>query len=193
MSDYTVIQAVSSTIQEMLRQNITLSTDPQIKNIPIDLRSPKDLQIANVSSVVSVWLYRVIRDGDLLNAPPQRIAVNQHLTQPLPLTLHYLVTPISPKVGDEQALLGRVIQVLNDHAILRGSDLTGVLDHSDEQLRVVLEPLSLEELTRVWLALSEPYKLSTSYMVQVVKIDSDREPVQKIPVVIKNTTFSEIV
>jgi hypothetical protein len=193
MSDYTVIQAVSSTIQEVLRQNITLSSDPQIKNVPIELRSPKDLQIANVSPAVSVWLYRVIRDGDLLNAPPHRVAFNQQLNQPLPLNLHYLVTPISAKVGDEQALLGRAIQVLNDHAILRGSDLMGVLDHSDEQLRVALEPLSLEELTRVWLALAEPYKLSASYVVQVVKIDSDREPVQKTPVVVKDTIYSEIV
>ena len=52
----------------------------------------------------------------------------------------------------------------------------------DETLRITLEPLPLEELTRVWEALEESYQLSLAYTVQAVTIDSDREPVQ-VPVV----------
>ena len=34
-------------------------------------------------------------------------------------------------------------------------------------------PLTLEELTRVWHAVQKPYRLSVSYDVRVIKIDSE--------------------
>jgi hypothetical protein len=43
-----------------------------------------------------------------------------------------------------------------------------------EELRIVLCRLTLEELTRVWHALREPYRLSVCYQVRVVQIESRR-------------------
>jgi len=92
----------------------------------------------------------------------------------------------------QQTVLGKVLQVFNDHAILRGSDLQISLSGSTEELRLILETLTLEELTRVWDALQEPYQLSVSYLVQVVSIDSSNEPVVTSPVLTRNTTHSQI-
>ena len=56
-----------------------------------------------------------------------------------------------------------------------------------------LETLTLEELTRVWFSLSEPYDLSVSYEVQVVSIDSDDEAVEEPPVLVRTSQYEQIV
>jgi hypothetical protein len=192
MSDYPVISAVSQTLKSLLTANITQSTDSQVKNVPIELLSPRELQDKNESLAVSVWLYRVARMSDMLNEPPQRVAPNLIAATPLPLLLHYLVTPISGDALTRHALMGKVLQVLNDHSIVRGADLQGILQGATDQLRVALEALSLEDLSLVWDALSEPYQLSVSYVVQTVSIDSALEPVNTTPVLQKQTVYSKI-
>ncbi len=192
MSDYSVISAVSQTLKNMLTVNITKSSDNQIKNVPIELISPKAMQDASEDLGVSVWLYRVARVPEMLNEPPERRSPTQIARVPLPVQLYYLVTPVSNDPLSRHALLGKVLQVFNDHAILRGADLQGVLQGTPEQLRVNLEATSLEDLSLVWEALSEPYQLSVSYLVQAVKIDSDFEPVQSSPVVEKETKYTQI-
>jgi hypothetical protein len=192
MSDYTVISAVSSTIQGILKQNITASSDPALHGVDIYLLSPKEMQDAGNSLGISLWLYKVTRMSEMLNEPPQRISPNQIQRTPLPVLLFYLITPFSPDPGTRHILLGRVLQVLYDHAILRGSDLQGVLEGTTEQLRVNLEALSLEELSLVWEALSEPYQLSVTYLVQVALIDSEFAPVKSGTVIEKETTYSQI-
>jgi len=192
MSDYTVISAVSSTLKEILKQNITLSPDAELNGVEIYLLSPKEMQDAGNSVGISVWLYKVSRMAEMLNEPPERIGPNQVARVPLPVLLFYLITPITSDPETRHTLLGRVLQVLNDHSILRGSDLQGALEGTTEQLRVNLEALSLEELSLVWEALSEPYQLSVTYLIQVAKIDSDLEPVKSSPVIEKEATYSQI-
>src|SRR5258708_26819518 len=122
MSDFTAIRAVSHTLLELLKQAITANPDPQLNSVQIDLRSPKELS-SSKKTVVSLWLYRVTRDPDLLNRPGSRPAPNQRVIQPLPIHLYYLVTPMSPQPDDEQVLLGRVMQVFNDHTIVQTAHL----------------------------------------------------------------------
>ncbi len=192
MSDFTAIRGVSLTLKELLRQAITLSSDPQLNGVPIDLRSPKELSGVSVTTV-SLWLYRVTRDADLLNRPPFRPSPNQQLTQPLPVHLYYLLTPISMQPEDEHVLLGRILQTFNDHTVAQGADLQDTLAGSSEHLRIALETLTVEELTRIWQALSEPYRTSVTYEVQVVNIDSDLEPQRTAPVQVREATYAEIV
>lgn len=192
MSDYTVISAASDTLRQLLRANITTSSDPQLNGVEIYLLSPKEMEQASHSVGISVWLYKVSRMAEMLNEPPERKLPNQVTRTPLPVLLYYLVTPITADPLSRHMLLGKVLQVLNDNAIVRGLDLQGVLKGTTEQLRVNLEALTLEELSLVWEALSEPYQLSVTYLVQVVKIDSDREPVNASPVVEKEATYVQI-
>jgi len=193
MSDFTVVKAVTDTMKQILTDGITNNPDPQLNGIQIDLRSPKEMRLANNASGISLWLYRITRDPDLLNNRPERISPNQVRSTPLPVHLYYLVTPLVSRPEDRQTLIGRVLQLYNDHTVLRGTDLKDSLQGSAEEFRVTLETLTLEELTRVWFSLSEPYDLSVSYEVQVLKIDSDLEAVQTAPVLVRQTTYSQIV
>ena len=195
MSEFTAVRAVSKTLQALLTDAITNSPDPQLHNVPIDLSSPRELRDSahgNPVNAISLWLYRVARNADLLNAPPER-SDDQLKRQPLPVDLFYLVAPITATPDNEQALLGKVLQVFAAHAILRGTDLKDDLEGETTELRLTLEPLGLEELTRVWTALAEPYQLSASYHVQVVRIDSEVQPDRVQPVQRRRAQYHQIV
>jgi Pvc16 N-terminal domain len=192
MSEFTAIRAVTETLSTLLEEHITNSTDLQLAGVAIELNSPKEMRATPPKSGVSLWLYRVTRNGDTLNGPPLRVGPDEELPRPLPLDLHYLVTPMTGNEEDEQMLLGRVLQTLNDHTVIRGTDLQGDLAGEDTQLRVNLEQLTLEELTRVWSALEEPYQLSVSYQIQVVNVSTAHEPVRTAPVLVEETEYDQI-
>ena len=184
MSDFSAIWAVSKTLQYLLAQQ--MRTDPQFtKEIPITLESPKAIRAARSTvseSSISIWLYRVVRNEFLLNRQPDRKSPDRVPYLGIPVNLHYLITPMHADPETQQVVLGKVLQVFNDRAVLRGGDLQASLSDSVEELRLTLDTLSLEELTRVWGALFEPYQLSVSYIVQVLTIDSALEPVKATPV-----------
>ena len=73
MSDFTAVRAVTETLFGILQAGITNSADPELQGVPIDLRSPKEMREANGVTGVSLWLYRITRDADSLNLPPERI------------------------------------------------------------------------------------------------------------------------
>jgi hypothetical protein len=193
MSDFTAVRAVTETLFGILQAGITNSADPQLQGVPIDLRSPKEMREDNGATGVSLWLYRITRDADFLNRPPERISPNQYRRSVLPLHLYYLVTPLVVKPEDRQTLIGRVLQLFNDNSTLSGALLADSLAGSQEAFRVTLETLTLEELTRVWHSLAEPYDLSVSYEVQVVSIDSDLEAVETQPVLVRQAGYAQIV
>jgi hypothetical protein len=185
MSDYTAIQAVTQTLEELIEANFP-PAGPVVRQ-----SSPKEMQ-QDTQTGISLWLYRITRNEHLLNQPASRPFANQMERHCLPVNLHYLITPILTDPGDEQRFLGLLLQIFNDHPILRGGLLRGDLQGGDEELRVTLETLTLEELTRIWAALQEPYQASLSYQVQHVCIESNRQPLQVAPVMVRDTTCSQI-
>lgn len=192
MSDFSVLGDISTTLQKLLYNNITAVLNAPL-NVQVYLNSPPEMQTLSQVPGISVWLFKVSRMSEMLNDPPERRSANQVARAPLPLLLHYLVTPMAADPVMRQTLLGRVLQVFNDHAVVRGAELYGVLKNTPEQLRISLEALTLEELSLIWDALGEPYQLSVTYLVQVAKIDSDLELVKSAPVLDKQTTYAQIV
>lgn len=190
----TAIQSCSVTLREVLRQSLV--TDPELDVffdpgqggvMTVSLLTPQELTELN-SEGVSLWLYRLQRDEQTLNQPPRRVALNQYEQPPLPLRLHYLVAPIvshetRPQAPElEQHILGKVLQVFNDLGSLRGPTLLADLAGQPLEIFVRLEPLTLEEITRVWDALDLSYQLCVSYEVSVVPITSARATRDEAPV-----------
>lgn len=152
----------------------------------VTLNTPEEMQ-ANNTEGLSVWLYRLKRDEERLNAPPERLSAELLRPPPLPLCLHYLLTPITDRTSQtgpetEQVILGKVLETFNDHSLLRGADLKDDFSGTETELYIRLESLSLDETSRVWEALDSSYQLSVSYEVSVVYIDSAMEPERVRPV-----------
>lgn len=187
---HTALRATSRTLQAYLLRG--MADDPDLRvlfepvlggTMTISLNTPPEMRVNNLQGI-SLWLYRVERDDHRLNAPPTRPTPDQLLRAPLPMRLHYLVTPFVPidqanpesSAAREQELLGKVLQVVHQSPIIRGALLADTLTGSDGQLTVRLETMSLEEITRVWAALQAQYQLSASFEVTLALIIPRTEP-----------------
>jgi hypothetical protein len=172
----------------------TLSADPEVQallppgdTLQVSLNTPEEMGPANEQGL-SLWLYRVVRDDNLLNVPPRRVGLDRLRAPPLPMRLHYLLTPVFERQQGvaapefQQTLLGKVLQLFHENPQLRGSALLGVLAGRDLEITVRLETLALDELSRVWDALELSYQLTLAYEVAVVPIDSRRDIVTGPPV-----------
>jgi Pvc16 N-terminal domain len=157
--------------------------------VVVSLNTPKEMIDKSLEGV-SVWLYRVIQDEETLNAPPQRQGFGSIKRIPLPMRLHYLITPIVDKKDPirgpekEQFILGKILQIFHDCPKLRGADLKDDYSGTEVELNVRLESLNLEEITRIWEAVEGSYQLSVSYEVGVVNIESGIEPERVAPVTV---------
>lgn len=185
VSRFTAIRACSKALKTLLESHITDSSDPYVGGVEISLSSPKELREGGTSNAVSLWLYQVERNAELLNQPRPRPAPDLHGHRPFPVNLHYLVTPvIEGEPLREHALMGRILQVLHSSASIEPTSFLDSPETADLTLfRVSFQPLELEELTRIWDALKEPYQLSAAYLVQLVEIDSLVEPDVISPVI----------
>ena len=120
-----------------------------------------------------LFLYRVVANADLRSSE-HRLRPRMPGGPPvvhrgsLPLDLYYLVTTGTAQArGEEEALenLGRVMQALNDSAVLTAPP-------DGEIARVTLEPKSSEEMSRIWTLFPEAnYRTSVVYLVSPVWID----------------------
>ena len=179
---YTALFATSQTLADFLQNR--LENDPNLRTffnsglggtMVVSLRNPEEMADKNEQGL-SLWLYRVTRDEDRLNDPLERITPSLFHEPPLPL--RYLFTPVvdTSTVNNaevEQRVLGKVLQSLYGHPVFRGTDLSSDFSGTDTELRVRLEPMNVEDATRIWNALEQPYQLSMSYEVTLVKIDSE--------------------
>jgi hypothetical protein len=190
MSDYTVIAELGDSLVSVLFSE--LNADPQISGLidseeRISLESPADLE-SNNSVRLSMYLYRILENPYMKNRFPVGGTGAQQRKPPLALDLYYLLTPLVGTPREQQIVLGKAMQILYDGAILEGSDLGGSLGTSGEEIRLVLNPVSLEELTRVWQALEIPYRLSVCYIARVIIVDSEQQQFRQ-PIVYKRITY----
>jgi hypothetical protein len=185
---YTALRATSSTLAELLRSHFIADASLRLLfdsssggTMVVSLNSPQEMTTNNEQGV-SLWLYRVVKDGERPNDSMERISRTQLRRRPLPLSLQYLVTPIvatrnnhsSPET--EQIILGKIIQILHDHPVLSGAGLKDDFSGTDVELHVHLESPSVDESARIFDALERSYQLSLSYQVGLVMIDSEHEP-----------------
>jgi len=198
---YTALRATSLTLSRFLESRIQV--DDLLRGfftagggaMVVSLSTPEEM--SDDSQGLSIWLYRIIRDEQRLNDPPTRVSPTELQPAPLPLRLHYLITPVvNQGLGDpemEQLVLGKVLQALHSHPIFRGADLQGEFAGTEVELRVRLEPMALDEITRVWEALEGSYQLSVSYEISVVNITPELEPERVAPVQIAMPEYGLVV
>ncbi len=198
MSDFRAIGGVSATLQSLLVDRMEL---PDGVAVPVTIGPPafsvKDTDPHKEDPRLNLFLYRVTENGNLQNQEiPGRGASSGYGHPPLSLNLHYLLTAYgNAEIQAKEAslfddtgahvLLGSAMRVFHDVPIVTES-ITSVrppsgviiLDESlrdgYERVRLSLEPLTLEDITKVWTALALRYRLSAAYVVNVVQIESRR-------------------
>jgi hypothetical protein len=170
---------------------MTIPTLPSgFTTVPITIHTPSEHDDTDKPRV-NLFLYRVTESPFLKNQEvPGRGQPEPHGHPPLSLDLHYLVTAYGTteeagaQFSDEtvaQWLLGSAMSALHDYPVIT-ADLKTSSGHTIldagllgefEQVRLCLEPLTLEDLSKVWTALALPFRLSAAYTVGVVQIESE--------------------
>jgi hypothetical protein len=155
--------------------------------------APPDVQVDQVSGArLNLYLYHLSENPYLKNQEiPGEGYPGAYGHPPLSLILHYILTAFGPsdttKDADLQAqhILGDAMRVLHDFAII-SADLLQVksagqpiLDPSlldeFEQVKVALEPKTLEEISKIWTALPQVnFRRSVVYEISVVQVESQQ-------------------
>ncbi len=176
MSNYSVVAAVSETLRSLLWE--AYNEDDTLRPIvgseeAIVLKNPTQTA-QDSANRISLWLHHITENEFMKNQPMERGP--SHDTQrfpPLALNFSFLLTPFAASTAAEHLLLGKAMQVFYDNATILLRDETSDIA---EELRIIFSRMTLEELTRVWDSLREPYRLSLCYQVRVNRIDSQRLP-----------------
>ena len=173
MSDFNVIGDIGETLKKFLENDPWEGFDTSSKPV-IRLKSPKEMTENNENKVLSIYLYQILENPYLKNEELKRSDDTSLLLPPLTLDLFYLITPYFEKQPTlEKRVLGKAMQIFYDNSILTGTALEGSLSGIDEEIRLFLNPLSVDELSKIWSIFPDiPYRISVGYIVTPVRIDS---------------------
>lgn len=177
MGSYSMIAEVGNSIVRLLRDNLV----PEVIANPdaIGLCEPQE----RGDYIVGIYLYDVRECDDVRATSMVNVGMARQKYPPMYVTLSYMITAYSNgdvkyRSGEEQKILGRVMQVLYDNALLDSNTLEPLPKEnrtsSDMNLRIQLQNLSYEEKQKIWNIPSKAYKLSLFYKVAPVEIESMR-------------------
>lgn len=168
MSASTAIGAVSESLRELLIENMDLQTEVHVTILAPD-------EPGHELPRINLFLYKVQENSTLKNMDWQvkRGAPNQLVPPPLSLNLFYLLTAYAvsdPPTGNAtaHAILGEAMRVFYENPIVDLKD-------AREQIKIMLNTLDLDELSRVWSTFTQPFRLSVMYEVSVVQLDMQPE------------------
>ncbi len=171
MSGPSVVSDISTTLLELLKVNMS----NLVAQDHISLSSPAEI-VQDTTPRLGLFLYQLLENNHLKNSPPQSVTANRMQIAALALDAFYLLTAYAQTREIEHQILGRAIQIFNDHRIIRGTFLRGGLAGSDEEVKIVFHMLSIDDTNKLWNMFgNRPYKLSVAYRLSLALIDSSRE------------------
>jgi hypothetical protein len=186
MSTYKAMAAVSSTLKNLLLDRME---DPPIT---VTL-APPDVTISGIPAGrrLNLYLFQITENAGLKNQEiPGQGNPAAFGRPPLSLDLHYLMTAYAQSDTAEdsdrtaQEVLGNAMRVLYDYAIippdLHQKDdpaqpliLDADLVAEYERVKITLQPVSIEEISKIWTAMPQAnFRRSVLYQVSVVQIES---------------------
>lgn len=171
MSASTAIGMVSESLRNLLVGEMVITP-----SVPVTIMAPDESGGGNRR--VNLFLYKAQENPALKNLDWQVKAGSpgQLVPPPLSLNLFYLMTPYAqndPQTGNSTAheILGDAMRVFYEHPIVSEAYLADGLIDARHQIKIMLNTLDLEELSRVWNTFTQPFRLSVLYEVSVVQID----------------------
>jgi hypothetical protein len=139
-------------------------------------------QAANFASPMfeglSLFLFRVASNGVRRNYPPRTLPDGRHLRSPLPIDLHYMLTPWAKTAERQHRILGWAMRALEDTPTLPASFLNHyALPERDaflpeETITVVQEQITSQDMFSLWEFAKQNLQVSVTYAVRLVPLDS---------------------
>jgi hypothetical protein len=190
MSNALAIAAVTATLQTILRNDVIV--DANLNDTTVTAMPPDKARATGTNNQLNLFLYQILPNAAWRNMPiPQQVKRGESGMPPLALNLHYLITAYGRENDNSQPfdhhLVGKAMSVLYDHALLGPDEISLAFPGSDlerqvERIRITLQPLSLEDISKLWTGFATQYRLSVGYEVSVALIDSTQPVRTPLPV-----------
>lgn len=156
---------------------------------PDFLSGPEQIKLtasmgAEADYLVGLYLYDIKEDLEIMTPYLTRNEKQQLERPPRPYQLFYLIflsdsALLNP--GEAQSIVGRIAQVISDHAYVTYETL-GVWSEEDKPAVVFSQmALGMEEKAGIWRALNRPYQMSLFYQAAPVFLASEVK--EEIPIV----------
>jgi hypothetical protein len=193
MSNALAIAAVTATLRNLL-ENVNQGTGLNGSNVAITTKPPdKARDGTSTDNQINLFLYQVLPNAAWRNMDiPQSVRSGETAIPPLALNLYYMLTAYGE--GDDDSLghrlLGHAMSIFYDHPLLGAQEIKDALppeidsdlENQIERVRITLQPLTVEEIFRLWSGFLTQYRISVSYEICVVLIESTRAVRTPLPV-----------
>src|SRR5687767_656839 len=192
MSSALAIASVTALLKNLLDDGMVDETIVgTVGNVKVSAVAPDLVALApDAQSQLNLFLYQVSANQGWKNVGlPSRDARGERLTNPpLALDLHYLLTAYAGRELHAEILLGHGMQILHEtpglsrDAIRRGLGDPGLdvdpqsflpaqlralstseLGEQIEAIKITSQPVSTEEMSKLWAAFQSRYRPSTAY------------------------------
>src|SRR5271165_7163876 len=194
MSNSQAIAAVTATLQSILQAGLTV--EPDLSDATVTILPLDKARAANTNNQLNLFLCMVARNAAWVNADmPRQVQPGEIAVPPLPLNLYYLFTAFGRDDDAAQPfgheLLGKAMSILHDYPALRAGDIRAAtsslspasdLDQQIERVRLTFQPLSIDDLSKLWTGFGMQYRLSAAYEAAVALIESTRATRTPLPV-----------
>ena len=180
MSVATAIGAVSTSLRTLLDEEMDITP-----NLEVTILGPDE---PGADQRVNLFLYQMRENAELKNLDWQasRTVAGRLVAPPLSLNLFYVMTAFAPNQdpnGDstQHEILGDAMRVFYENPIVPQAYLHPQLIDARERIKIMLNPLDMEEIGQVWATFSRPFRLSVLYEVSVVQLDMLPESERTLP------------
>lgn len=181
MSQFSILREATLALRSILFSALSETQDVLFTFTTIGtdiILSPPGAAIPSTAKL-SLYLYHLEPDPQMRNQPRLAQGTSGLLRAPQAMRAYFLITPLLQEEDQNHLMLGRILQVLHDQPFV--SDLaSGPLGTSfgggSPELRLSLEQMRLEDISRIWSALGSDYRLSLAYMMRSIIIDSAVAP-----------------
>lgn len=190
MSNSLAIAAVTAALRNLLDRGVRNEGAAEVTTLPLD--KAKSFGDSNFDGRLNLFLYHTQPNSGWRNLElPRQVKPGETGSPPLGLDLYYLITAYERTDGDVSVLahrlLGAGMRTLHDHPLLGADEIEAALAGSGlprqiERLRITPQPMSVEELSKLWVIFQTEYRITAAYQVSVVLIESTRSVTAPLPV-----------
>jgi len=190
MSDARAIEGVTQTLLQVIDDAVNKGPQAFPGGVKVIAQPPHEVQTDIEPLQVNLFLYRTVIAAGLRNEDPLDIVAGESAQPPLPLALHYLITPYvqGGKDLDAHRLLGLASRAVHEQSQLSQTQLHDSAAFSNvstqfDRIRITWQALAENDIYSLWSAFQTPYRLSAAFEVRVVLIDGRQPPRTPVPVI----------
>ncbi len=175
MADFSIVADVSTALLKLLRAQMC----------PSPISAPESIRLAaptdkNADFQLGLYLYDLRELSEFRSGSVRRGADNVRRNPPRPLSLSYVLflngkAQIAAGAEAEQRILGRAIQVLSDYPTIDVNEAHPFAEELEDPASITLLSMTLEEKSKLWSVLNQPYQLGVYFTVSPLMLSSRRE------------------